>query len=63
MLAVCSHDSTVYVYMVNEDAKKYSRAGRCLGHNSFIKHLDWSDDSQFFRTNGADEVLFCTLKA
>jgi microtubule-associated protein-like 6 len=31
----------------------------CKGHSSFIKHLDWSADGAFLRSNcGAYELLF-----
>ncbi|KAL4708209.1 hypothetical protein ACJJTC_016868 [Scirpophaga incertulas] len=30
------------------------------GHSSYITHLDWSEDSQYIRSNSGDyEVLFC----
>ncbi|KAK0094288.1 hypothetical protein PV326_011348 [Microctonus aethiopoides] len=67
LLAIGSRDNHIYIYQVNEDAKKYSRVGRCMpkrtqrvrGHSSFITHLDWSTDSQYLRSNSGDyELLY-----
>ncbi|KAF7393141.1 hypothetical protein HZH66_008974 [Vespula vulgaris] len=59
LLALGSRDNYIYVYQVNEDATKYSRVGRCMGHSSFITHLDWSVDGQYLRSNSGDyELLF-----
>lgn len=30
LLAIGSRDNHIYIYQVNEDAKKYSRVGRCM---------------------------------
>ncbi|XP_017292647.1 echinoderm microtubule-associated protein-like 2 isoform X2 [Kryptolebias marmoratus] len=58
-LAVASHDNFVYIYAVTENGRKYSRVGKCVGHSSFVTHLDWSADSQFLVTNSGDyEILF-----
>ncbi|KAF8795097.1 Echinoderm microtubule-associated like protein [Argiope bruennichi] len=58
-LAVGSHDNYIYVYQVDDEYKKYNRIGRCMGHSSFITHLDWSDDSTYIQTNSGDyELLF-----
>ncbi|XP_026668685.1 echinoderm microtubule-associated protein-like 2 isoform X3 [Ceratina calcarata] len=59
LLALGSRDNYIYVYQVNEDATKYSRVGRCMGHSSFITHLDWSVDGQYLRSNSGDyELLY-----
>lgn len=59
LLALGSRDNYIYIYQVNEDATKYSRVGRCMGHSSFITHLDWSMDGQYLRSNSGDyELLF-----
>ncbi|XP_043284107.1 echinoderm microtubule-associated protein-like 2 isoform X4 [Venturia canescens] len=59
LLALGSRDNHIYIYQVNEDATKYSRVGRCLGHSSFITHLDWSVDGQYLRSNSGDyELLY-----
>ncbi|KAG8183584.1 hypothetical protein JTE90_025141 [Oedothorax gibbosus] len=58
-LAVGSHDNFIYVYQVDDEYKKYNRIGRCIGHSSFITHLDWSDDSTYIQTNSGDyELLY-----
>ncbi|KAK0137169.1 Echinoderm microtubule-associated protein-like 1 [Merluccius polli] len=58
-LAVGSHDNFVYIYGVTENGRKYSRAGKCSGHSSFVTHLDWSQDSHYLVTNSGDyEILF-----
>ncbi|XP_054261593.1 echinoderm microtubule-associated protein-like 2 isoform X3 [Macrosteles quadrilineatus] len=58
-LALGSRDNNIYIYQVGEDMRKYSRVGRCTGHSSFITHLDWSEDSQYVRSNSGDyELLF-----
>ncbi|CAH0727246.1 unnamed protein product, partial [Brenthis ino] len=57
LVAVGSRDNFIYVYEV--DGARYSRRGKCLGHSSFITHLDWSEDSQYIRSNSGDyELLF-----
>ncbi|XP_029427947.1 echinoderm microtubule-associated protein-like 2 isoform X2 [Rhinatrema bivittatum] len=57
-LAIGSHDNFVYVYAVTEAGRKYSRVGRCVGHSSYITHLDWSADGSCFATNSGDyEIL------
>ncbi|XP_012284868.1 echinoderm microtubule-associated protein-like 2 isoform X2 [Orussus abietinus] len=59
LLAVGSRDNYIYIYQVNEDATKYSRVGRCMGHSSFITHLDWSVDGTCLRSNSGDyELLY-----
>ncbi|XP_008575985.1 PREDICTED: echinoderm microtubule-associated protein-like 2 [Galeopterus variegatus] len=58
-LAVGSHDNLVYVYTVDQGGRKVSRLGKCLGHSSFITHLDWAQDSSCFVTNSGDyEILY-----
>ncbi|XP_047533848.1 echinoderm microtubule-associated protein-like 2 isoform X1 [Vanessa atalanta] len=59
LVAIGSRDNFIYVYQVDDDGARYSRLGKCLGHSSFITHLDWSEDSQYIRSNSGDyEVLF-----
>lgn len=58
-LAIGSHDNYIYVYQVDDEYKKYNRIGRCMGHSSFITHLDWSEDSTYIQTNSGDyEILY-----
>jgi microtubule-associated protein-like 1/2 len=57
-LACGSRDNSIYVYSVSENGTKYSRVGKCTGHSSFIKHIDWSVDSEYIMSNSGDyEVL------
>ncbi|CAG9788426.1 unnamed protein product [Diatraea saccharalis] len=59
MVAIGSRDNFIYVYRVEGEGARYSRVGKCLGHSSFITHLDWSEDSQYIRSNSGDyELLF-----
>ncbi|XP_041981397.1 echinoderm microtubule-associated protein-like 2 isoform X2 [Aricia agestis] len=56
-VALGSRDNYVYVYQV--DGARYSRVGKCPGHSSYITHVDWSEDSQYLRTNSGDyELLY-----
>ncbi|XP_058518897.1 echinoderm microtubule-associated protein-like 3 isoform X6 [Ochotona princeps] len=58
-LAVGSHDNMIYIYSVSSDGAKSSRFGRCVGHSSFITHLDWSKDGNFIMSNSGDyEILY-----
>ncbi|KAK3093743.1 hypothetical protein FSP39_019600 [Pinctada imbricata] len=58
-LAVGSRDNFIYVYEVSPDGKKYTKAGRCQGHSSFITHIDWSKDGTALVSNSGDyEVLY-----
>lgn len=58
-LAVGSHDNFTYLYEVAEEGREYRRVGKCMGHSSYITHLDWASDSSSFMTNSGDyEVLY-----
>ncbi|MBN3292456.1 EMAL3 protein, partial [Polypterus senegalus] len=58
-LAVGSHDNFIYIYIVTEAGRRYTRFGKCTGHSSFITHLDWSKDSKFIMSNSGDyEILY-----
>ncbi|XP_066583386.1 echinoderm microtubule-associated protein-like 2 isoform X2 [Prorops nasuta] len=59
LLALGSRDNHIYIYQANESSTKYSRVGRCMGHSSFVTHLDWSADGQHLRSNSGDyELLY-----
>ncbi|XP_063894524.1 echinoderm microtubule-associated protein-like 2 isoform X8 [Helicoverpa armigera] len=67
LLALGSRDNFIYVYRVEDNGARYSRLGKCLctekkrrrGHSSYITHLDWSEDSQYIRSNSGDyELLY-----
>ncbi|XP_060711773.1 echinoderm microtubule-associated protein-like 2 isoform X2 [Hemiscyllium ocellatum] len=63
-LAIGSHDNYIYLYTVSENGRKYNRFGRCMGHSSFITHLDWSQDSHFIMSNSGDyEILYWDIGA
>ncbi|XP_038607089.1 echinoderm microtubule-associated protein-like 4 isoform X2 [Tachyglossus aculeatus] len=58
-LAVGSHDNFIYLYVVTENGRKYSRFGKCTGHSSYITHLDWSPDNKYIMSNSGDyEILY-----
>ncbi|XP_065514185.1 echinoderm microtubule-associated protein-like 3, partial [Caloenas nicobarica] len=58
-LAIGSHDNFIYIYSVAEGGRKFTRFGRCVGHSSFITHLDWSKDGRFIMSNSGDyEILY-----
>ncbi|KAG7301899.1 hypothetical protein JYU34_013319 [Plutella xylostella] len=58
-VALGSRDNFIYIYQVDDECRKYSRLGKCLGHSSYITHLDWSEDGQYIRSNSGDyELLY-----
>jgi WD40 repeat protein len=58
ILACGSHDNYIYLYHTNESGA-YKKYATSRGHSSYIHCLDWSADSQMFRTVcGAYELLF-----
>ncbi|KAK6645396.1 hypothetical protein RUM43_001673 [Polyplax serrata] len=58
-LALGSRDNTIYIYQASPDFTNYHKVGRCVGHSSFITHIDWSSDSQYLRSNSGDyELLY-----
>ncbi|XP_055774403.1 echinoderm microtubule-associated protein-like 4 isoform X4 [Salvelinus fontinalis] len=59
LLAVGSHDNFIYLYTVSDKGRKYARYGKCIGHSSYITHLDWSPDNKFIMSNSGDyEILY-----
>ncbi|KFO23296.1 Echinoderm microtubule-associated protein-like 4 [Fukomys damarensis] len=62
-LAVGSHDNFIYLYVVTESGRKYSRYGKCTGHSSYITHLDWSPDNKHIMSNSGDyEILYWDIE-
>ncbi|KRT81184.1 translation initiation factor eIF2A, partial [Oryctes borbonicus] len=58
LVAIGSRDNFVYIYERTEDST-YNKLGKCVGHSSYITHIDWSSDSQYIRTNSGDyELLY-----
>ncbi|XP_026332568.1 echinoderm microtubule-associated protein-like 2 isoform X2 [Hyposmocoma kahamanoa] len=59
LVALGSRDNFIYIYQVDDNCTRYSRLGKCLGHSSYITHLDWSEDSEYIRSNSGDyELLY-----
>ncbi|XP_049875343.1 echinoderm microtubule-associated protein-like 2 isoform X3 [Pectinophora gossypiella] len=59
LVALGSRDNFIYIYQADDNCARYSRLGKCLGHSSYITHLDWSEDSQYIRSNSGDyELLY-----
>jgi microtubule-associated protein-like 6 len=48
--AVGSMDQKVYIY----DAETTHMRAKCLKHNSFVTHLDWSADSKYVQSDARD---------
>lgn len=60
MLAVGSHDGVIDFYSINKGRlRSYWRMDK---HNSFITHLDWSEDSSYIHSNCANyEILYTNV--
>ena len=59
-LAAGSHDRVVDIYVVDEtddDPQLFRHSGRCRGHSSTIRSLDWSVDSAVLRSTSADREV------
>eukprot|EP01042_Synura_sphagnicola_P000320 gene320-331_t len=55
-LAAGSRDTNIYIYQ-SEDQKSYRRQAVCRGHGGAVTHLDFSSNSRFIQSNGADDSL------
>ena len=56
--AIGTHDRNIYLY----DARggRFKLKAKCVKHNSYITHFDFSSDSSTIQANdGAYEMLFC----
>ncbi|XP_075248370.1 echinoderm microtubule-associated protein-like 2 isoform X2 [Convolutriloba macropyga] len=64
-LAIGAQDSGIYIYRLDEQdngAIRFSKMGKCIGHTSYVTHLDWSVDSQVLRSNsGNHELLYWSV--
>ncbi|XP_065343773.1 echinoderm microtubule-associated protein-like 2 isoform X3 [Cloeon dipterum] len=59
LCALGSRDNNIYVYQASDEYRKFERIGRCVGHSSFITHLDWSEDGCYLQSNSGDyELLY-----
>jgi len=56
LIAAGSGDSNIYLYK-SEDKKNFFRQGVCRGHGGCITHLDFSCNSLYIQSNGADSNL------
>ena len=58
-LAVASHDQCVDVYSRSRINDTYKHLGRCTGHSSTVRHVDWSADGKLLQTVASSyEVLY-----
>ena len=56
-LVTGSHDNFMNLY--DAQSPDYALVARCVGHSSYITHIDWSADSRCFQsTCGAYELLY-----
>jgi microtubule-associated protein-like 1/2 len=62
-LACACRDSLIYIYEVSEDGLAYTKVGKCSGHSSYVRHIDWSADSKYLISNSSDyETLYWDAK-
>jgi microtubule-associated protein-like 6 len=60
ILALGSHDNSIYLYSVGAGASEFKKRKPFSKHNSYITHFDFSEDSSYIQSNcGAYEYLFC----
>jgi len=68
LLAAGSHDNFIDVYQVgslpsDEAQVAWKRKCRCVGHSSYITHLDWSKDGKVLQSNSGDyEILYWDME-
>jgi WD40 repeat protein len=56
-LAAGCKDGNIYLYIRNDDKKTFRRQAVCRGHMGAVTHLDFSANSQYLQSNGADHAL------
>lgn len=54
-LAVGADDGVIYLYAVNDE---YELIGRCLRHSSSVRHIDFSHDGEWLRSNSISRELY-----
>lgn len=55
---MASNDTFVEIYSIKPGGS-YSRAARCAGHSSTVRHIDWAADSSCVQSNSAAyEILY-----
>ena len=63
-LAVATMDNDIRVFCRDGDSDKFEETFNFSGHSAHVKHMDWSDDSLFLRSNSADhELLFWSVES
>ena len=66
-LAVASHDNHIYLYDVRLSFEvrrggAMVKTGKCVGHSSFVQHVDWSIGGDMLMSNSGDyEQLYWDL--
>ena len=58
LLAVGSVDTNIYVYKMSEKKNIFVKFSICRAHMGSISHIDFSANSQYLRSNSADEMMF-----
>ena len=56
-LAAGCKDGNIYLYIRNDDKKTFRRQAVCRGHMGAVTHLDFSANSLYIQSNGADHAL------
>merc|ERR1719239_1232104 len=60
LLAVGGHDRVLHMFKFETKGKQdHKEVAQAKGHNAPIRHVDWSKDSKFMRSQGSDlELLY-----